>query len=648
MRNILIAFILFISVFASAQNRVGLVHPRVLGQPTDTTQFGVLLMDTVTKAGEWFNLNTTDFQVSGGELGLRNQTDSVFVIGDSLCAITNGDTLCVFQDSVYVTSDSFCIIQMGDTTCVEFTGGFGTTLYTGDDTITSNRILTVPTATTMLFRRADSGGTSDIFKIESSATATNSLTLGLNSSATNKAVVTLRNVAGAGNIYQKFENAVLTNYNIGIDRASGLFNITEGGFIHTGQFMQFSSAGDSVIVNRDIQFDAGVLDGGGDLGTSGQVLTSTGAGVNWETPTSSGIAISDLTPADTTNTINNDAYRQEWQWDGLAGNTALKLSSTNTSASGGNQKLFEVALTGINGTPSQETYAAHVSNTHSGTTSTNYGLRAIATGGTINYGVYSSVTGTSAFSSAVYGTSTSIGNAISGVASSGYGVYGTSAGSSAIYGLATSTNLAFHGVKAEKNNGNTNSLDAPLGVYCYSTGTPANGFGATFPFYLEPATGSTALFANAFESEWTDATTASRGSRATITGVSSATTNDIIYFEGDKRTRFNGRAEMTQGADVASVAGAIALGYDGNTFEITGTNAITLISNLGWQNGTEVTLIFTSTATLTDGTANSGTDIGMELEGNTNFVGSADDIIKLTLCEMGGTQRWRQSGKSVN
>ena len=105
---------------------------------------------------------------------------------------------------------------------------------------------------------------------------------------------------------------------------------------------------------------------------------------------------------------------------------------------------------------------------------------------------------------------------------------------------------------------------------------------------------------------------------------------------------------MQQGADVASVAGAITLGYDGNVFEITGTNTITLISNLGFQNGTEVTLIFTSTATLNDGVANSGTDIGMELNGNANLVASADDVIKLVLCEIGGTQRWRESGRSIN
>ena len=104
----------------------------------------------------------------------------------------------------------------------------------------------------------------------------------------------------------------------------------------------------------------------------------------------------------------------------------------------------------------------------------------------------------------------------------------------------------------------------------------------------------------------------------------------------------------TQGTDVASSAGAITLGVWDKVFEITGTAAITLISNIGRINGAEVTLIFTSTATLTDGTANSGTDIGMELASNSNFSASADDVITLVLTEIGGVQRWREKSRSVN
>lgn len=113
------------------------------------------------------------------------------------------------------------------------------------------------------------------------------------------------------------------------------------------------------------------------------------------------------------------------------------------------------------------------------------------------------------------------------------------------------------------------------------------------------------------------------------------------------RMTMGGRLLQKQGADVASVAGAIALGADGNTFEITGTNAITLISNTNWQNGSVVTFVFTSTASLTDGTANSGTDIGMELAGNANFTGSAGATLTLVLSEIGGTQRWRELARSV-
>lgn len=102
-----------------------------------------------------------------------------------------------------------------------------------------------------------------------------------------------------------------------------------------------------------------------------------------------------------------------------------------------------------------------------------------------------------------------------------------------------------------------------------------------------------------------------------------------------------------QGADVASVAGAISIG-DGDLFELTGANAVTLISNVGKRNGFEVTLVFTSTASLVDGTANSGTDIGMELAGNTNFTGSAGATLTLVLSEIGGTQRWREKSRSVN
>src|SRR3990167_3576868 len=76
--------------------------------------------------------------------------------------------------------------------------------------------------------------------------------------------------------------------------------------------------------------------------------------------------------------------------------------------------------------------------------------------------------------------------------------------------------------------------------------------------------------------------------------------------------------KMAKGADVASVAGAITLGEDGNYFDITGTNAITSIT--AKQAGTFVILQFDSTASLVDGS---------NLTLNGNFQGAAGAVIGL-------------------
>lgn len=76
--------------------------------------------------------------------------------------------------------------------------------------------------------------------------------------------------------------------------------------------------------------------------------------------------------------------------------------------------------------------------------------------------------------------------------------------------------------------------------------------------------------------------------------------------------------KLAKGADVASVAGAITLGDDGNFFDITGTAAITSIT--AKTAGTVVTLQFDSTASLVDGS-------NLKLAGNMN--GAAESTITL-------------------
>ncbi|KKN77082.1 hypothetical protein LCGC14_0364210 [marine sediment metagenome] len=119
-----------------------------------------------------------------------------------------------------------------------------------------------------------------------------------------------------------------------------------------------------------------------------------------------------------------------------------------------------------------------------------------------------------------------------------------------------------------------------------------------------------------------------------------------VYVASGGVAIVSGRLLESQGADVGSTNNLV-LGTDGNTFEITGTTDINLLSNLGWQNGAKVTLMFTSTATVKDAQATSTTNITILLDGSADFVPSAGDTLTLRLGEIGGTQAWREIGRSV-
>lgn len=134
----------------------------------------------------------------------------------------------------------------------------------------------------------------------------------------------------------------------------------------------------------------------------------------------------------------------------------------------------------------------------------------------------------------------------------------------------------------------------------------------------------------------------------TIIGSAADSTVTDYNFKVTGTTYLRGMVQGFQGTSLASTAGVLTLNNTANVIELTGTNTVTAIANTNLKNGFTITLLFTSTATLTDGTANSGANIGLELAGNTNFVGSADDAITLVLSTVGGTQRWREIGRSVN
>jgi hypothetical protein len=151
-----------------------------------------------------------------------------------------------------------------------------------------------------------------------------------------------------------------------------------------------STSGDVTVKPAAIAGTATVFQLPATNGTNTYVLQTDGTGVtSWVAPGGGGgaPALSAITAATGTNTIDSLAYVQEWQWSTLAGTNAFKLSSTSTAAASNTQVLFNLGLSGANGTSAQTTYGALFANTHTGTESTNIGLRTTASGGTYNMGL---------------------------------------------------------------------------------------------------------------------------------------------------------------------------------------------------------------------------------------------------------------------
>jgi hypothetical protein len=112
--------------------------------------------------------------------------------------------------------------------------------------------------------------------------------------------------------------------------------------------------------------------------------------------------------------------------------------------------------------------------------------------------------------------------------------------------------------------------------------------------------------------------------------------------------RSYGRIQPKQGTDIASATN-IVIPTDGNVFELTGTTKVDLISNLGWQEGSEITLVCNESVTIDNGTATSGTNVTMKLAGGSDLSCTAGDVLKLTLLSTtAGGQAWTQSGGSIN
>lgn len=101
-----------------------------------------------------------------------------------------------------------------------------------------------------------------------------------------------------------------------------------------------------------------------------------------------GGAISDLTPATATNSINNAGYQQEWLWNNLGNGygTGLRLRSLSNTSTGTQNSLLWVHVAGATGVSGVQSSSALFENIKNGPNSTNIGAEFGASGGTSNIG----------------------------------------------------------------------------------------------------------------------------------------------------------------------------------------------------------------------------------------------------------------------
>lgn len=129
-------------------------------------------------------------------------------------------------------------------------------------------------------------------------------------------------------------------------------------------------------------------------------------------------ALSAITAATGSNSINNASYKQRWDWLGSSFDSGFSLKASPSSFNSFVGRTFDVTMTGNSGATIESCYTSSMTNSRTGSNLTNVALELRATNGADNYGLlvpqgkvsigasfgtYTfNVTGTSSFSSDVH------------------------------------------------------------------------------------------------------------------------------------------------------------------------------------------------------------------------------------------------------
>jgi hypothetical protein len=211
----------------------------------------------------------------------------------------------------------------------------------------------------------------------------------------------------------------------------------------------------------------------------------------------------------------------------------VSITSTSVAAAGNTHTGLFINLSGVNSIAAQSTYGMRISNTHSGTTSVNYGMLIDASGGASgNTGINVNASGAPAYG--VVATATSWGiYATGGIA----GVQGNS-NSVAVWGVAGGGGVAVQGnsvnavtFQAVRSNATTNTVLTIMDLNRDTTGIAANGIGTQITFTIADDLPSGQI-TNSIISKWSTVAHLTRESTLIITGVSNAVTANILTITG--------------------------------------------------------------------------------------------------------------------
>jgi hypothetical protein len=326
-----IKYTIFFSLFFSVTNlgaQSGYFRPEFIGWPTDSTQFLSLMWNPTLERAAWVAVAPGD------------TTSNVYAQGDSICVIDpeGPDTTCVSQDSVIIIPpDSICVIQMGDTTCFYQNNGM-VTFYTGDGFFAGTGTRDVDMQGNPL--RFHNFGFTRFTLHPNPSSPGQLLALRLNTTVDNIAGLEIENSNAnlSADSYIRYTAIGTSNFSHGIDKSLNAFSLSESADVDTDPFFISYATGDSTVFKKPLKVWMTLLDRQGDAGGAGNILSSTGTGIDWVTAASlqdgnglftaanSNVAVIPTTfIAKVTNTV---------QW--LANSTSIRhtlTAATNNSAS---------------------------------------------------------------------------------------------------------------------------------------------------------------------------------------------------------------------------------------------------------------------------------------------------------------------------